>query len=177
MLLPTPEKEATIAELKERIQNNEIAILARYIGINVEQVTDLRKQLRDQGALFKVYKNTLAKRALDELGYSEAAAFLDGPVAWAFCQDPLVPAKILKEFAKKVDRVGMNGGILAGRVVSAERLVALADLPGKEVLLAQTVGTIAAPLRNLVGVLNALPRNMVNVIDQIRKQKEEQQAA
>lgn len=171
--MPTQEKIESIAELKENIQASKVVVLTKYIGINAGQVSDLRKKLRDSKVRFKVFKNTLAKRALDELGLSAASVFLDGPTAWAFSNDPVAPAKILKEFAKDVKNVEMNGGILDGRVISRQQLGALASLPPREVLLGQVVGTIAAPLRNFVGVLNALPRNLVSVLDQIRKQKEE----
>lgn len=168
-----PEKENAVAEIKERVANSRIAIMTKYVGVNVEQVTDLRKRLRDAGAEYKVYKNTLARRALRELELEQAADFMEGPTAWAFCEDPVAPAKVLKEFSKQVDFVGMQGGILVGEIVSPEKLQALADLPPRDVLLAQTVGTIAAPLRNFVGTLQALPRNLVNVLDQVKKQKEE----
>jgi large subunit ribosomal protein L10 len=171
--LARPEKENAVAEIKERVANSRIAIMTKYVGVNVEQVTDLRKRLRDAGAEYKVYKNTLARRALRELELEQAADFMEGPTAWAFCEDPVAPAKVLKEFSKQVDFVGMQGGILVGEIVSPEKLQALADLPPRDVLLAQTVGTIAAPLRNFVGTLQALPRNLVNVLDQVKKQKEE----
>lgn len=167
------EKIEAVAEIKERIQESQIAILTKYIGMNAGQATELRAKLREGDVRFKVFKNTLAKRALDELDLSDASKFLDGPIAWAFSDDPVAPAKLLAEFGKEVPVVQMNGGILEGKIVSLEQLKALAELPPQEVLLAQVVGTIAAPLRNLVGVLNALPRNLVNVLDQVRKQKEE----
>ncbi len=171
--MPRPEKAATIAEIKDRIGNSEIAVLTQYMGINVEQITELRRKLRESDVEFKVYKNTLAKRALDELDLGGAAAFLDGPTAWAFSKDPVAPAKVLKEFSLGVKFISMAGGILDGKVVSQAQLEALAVLPGREQLLAQVVGTIAAPLRNFVGVLSAVPRNFVNVLDQIKKKKEE----
>lgn len=172
-----PDKVDAVAELKDRIGSNELTIMTHYMGITVAQVTALRKKLRDQGVQYKVYKNTLAKRALDELGLSDAVRYIIGPTAWAFSRDPVAPAKAIKDFAKDVPALGMNGGILSGRPVSKEQLEALASLPPREVLLAQVVGTIAAPMRNLVGALSALPRNLVGVLDQVRKQKEEQQAA
>jgi len=175
--LPTPQKEAIVAEIRELISNNDIAIMTQYVGINVEQATELRKQLRESGTKFKVFKNTLSRLALRELGIEDAADMMEGPTAWAFCPDPVAPARVLKEFAKNVPFVVMRGGILSGKPVSQEQLVALADLPSREQLIAQVVGAIAMPLRNAVGVLNALPRNLVNVLDQIRKQKEEAEAA
>lgn len=175
--MPTPLKEQIVAEIKENISNSDVAIMTQYVGMNVAQATELRKKLREAGAQFKVYKNTLARLALRELDLESAADMMEGPTSWAFCKDPVAPAKILKDFAKDVQFVAMRGGILTGSVVSAAQLEALADLPSREQLIAQVVGTIAMPLRNTVGVLSALPRNLVNALDQIRKQKEEAEAA
>ncbi len=166
------EKIDAVGEIKERIEASQIVVMTKYIGMNAAQATQLRAKLRAASVKFKVYKNTLAKRALDELNLSDAAQFLDGPIAWAFSDDPVTPAKVLADFGKEVPVVQMSGGILEGNVVTLEQLKALADLPPRDALLAQVVGTIAAPLRSFVGVLNAVPRNLVNVLDQIRKQKE-----
>jgi len=173
--LPTEQKVAVVEEIKERVQNSRCVILSKYIGINAAQATDLRSRMRDQNIRYKVYKNNLGQRALDELGYGEAAAFLDGPTAWAFSEeDPVAPSKVIKEFSKEVAHVDFNGGILAGRIVSKDELNDIADLPTREELIAQVVGVLAGPLRNFLGVLNATPRDFVNVLDQVRKQKEEQ---
>ena len=168
-----PEKEAAIQELKSNIENSSIAIMSQYQGITVAEVTELRTKLRAENVTFKVFKNNLAKRALDELDLSEVIEFMSGPTVWAFCEDAVTPARILKEFANEVNVVSMRGGILDGRPVDAATLDRLADLPSREQLLAQVVGTIALPLRNLVGVLSAVPRSMVNVVDAIRRKKEE----
>ncbi|MBI4559569.1 MAG: 50S ribosomal protein L10 [Candidatus Hydrogenedentes bacterium] len=175
--MATTEKTAEIAELKERIEGSSVVILTKYVGTNSEQVTDLRKRLRDQAVRLKVYKNTLAQLALNELNLGDAGKFIEGPTAWAFSKDPVSAAKILKDYAKDVPQVEMRGGILEGRVVTKQQLEALAGLPAREVLIAQVVGTMAAPLRNFVGVLAAVPRNLVNVLEQIRKQKESAAAA
>lgn len=175
--MPRPEKVETIAEFKKAVEDSAIAIATQYKGITVAEVTELRAKLRAENVRFKVYKNTLVKRALDELELSDAAVHIEGPTAWAFCEDPVTPARILMEFSKNVKVISMQGGILDGNIIGAEQLSALASLPSKDQLLAQVVGTIAMPLRNLVGVLNALPRNLVNVLDQIQKQKEEAEAA
>jgi len=175
--LPTPEKEQIVAEIKENISNSQVSIMTQYVGLNVAQATELRKQLREAGVKFKVYKNTLASIALADLNFESASPMMEGPTSWAFSSDPVSPAKILKDFSKEVPFIVMRGGVLSGSVVSADQLNALADLPSREQLIAQVVGTIAMPLRNTVGVLNALPRNLVNALDQIRKQKEEEPAA
>jgi len=175
--LARPEKVQAVEELKQRIQDHDLAVMTRYIGINVKDDTELRRRLRLAGVTYKVYKNTLALRALRELGLEEAGRFLQGPTAWAFSKDPVAATKILLEFAEEVKFVGMNGGILNGRIIDTAQLEALAKLPPREQLVAQTLGVIVAPLRNLVGALSGVPRNLVSVLDQIRKQKEEQAAA
>jgi len=172
-----PEKEASVAELKEAIQNSSVAILTQYQGITVEQVTNLRAGLRAEKVKYKVFKNTLAKRALDELQLSDVATFMEGPTAWAFCEDPVAPARILKKFAKDIEVLKVRGGILDGKVVDAAMLDALADLPSRDQLIAQFVGTIAAPIRNFLGAMQAVPRDFVGVLAAIKKKQEEGAAA
>jgi len=172
-VLPTQQKIDAVAEMTQRLEGCQIAVAAKYVGINVAQASELRNRLRAAGIEFKVYKNTLARRALRSQGMEAAADFMEGPTAWAFSKDPVAPAKILKEFGKEVSFVSMVGGVLEGKPVTAAQLEALAGLPPREQLIAQVVGTMAMPLRNTVGVLAALPRNLVNVLDQIRQQKEQ----
>lgn len=171
--MPTQNKIDSVAEMTEKLRNCEIAIMSKYVGINVAKVTELRKKLREAGVDYKVYKNTLARIALREIGAEQAADFMEGPTAWAFSKDPVAPAKLLKEFVGTAPMVMMLGGVLNGKVLNKQQVDMLANLPPREILLGQVVGTIAAPMRNLVGGLSALPRNLVNVLDQVRKQKEE----
>lgn len=175
--MPTQEKIETVREIKEKLQNSKIAIMTTYVGINVAQVTDLRKRLRESGIKYKVYKNNLARIALREIGAEHAADFMKGPTAWAFSDDPVAPAKILQDFSKEVQFVQILGGVMEGKVLTREQVLSLANLPPKEILVAQVVGTIAAPLRNLVTVLSALPRNLVTVLNEIKKKKEEATSA
>ena len=172
-VLPTQQKIDAVAEMTQRLEGCQIAVAAKYVGMNVAQASELRNRLRAAGVEFKVYKNTLARRALRSQGMEAAADFMEGPTAWAFSKDPVAPAKILKDFGKEVAFVSMVGGVLEGKPVTAAQLEALAGLPPREQLIAQVVGTMAMPLRNTVGVLAALPRNLVNVLDQIRQQKEQ----
>jgi len=120
--LPKPEKITAVSEIRKRLQENDIAILTKYVGINVAQVTELRTKLRAAGVEFKVYKNTLGRLALRELGLEAAADFMEGPTAWAFSKDPVAPAKILKEFSGNLKFVSMVGGVLEGKVVTKAQL-------------------------------------------------------
>ena len=172
--MPTQKKFDAVAEIKAKIESNEIAIMSQYIGINVEDVTGLRRNMREAGVDYKVYKNTLARRALIDLGLEEAAAFIEGPTAWAFSEDPIAPARVLKEWSLKVKFIKMSGAVLNGKPLTASQLDALACLPGREQLLAQTIGTIAAPLRNFASVLSAVPRKFVNLLEALRKKNEEE---
>ena len=167
--MPTQKKTEAVDEFRSRLQGHKLTIAAQYQGITVEQVTQLRRKLRDQKIEFKVYKNTLVRRVLDELGLGGAEAFISGPTAWAFSNDLAAPSKIFKEVSKEVKALVMNGGIIEGAVISKQQVESLATLPSREALLGQVAGTMAAPLRNFLGVLNALPRNLVNVLDQVRK--------
>ena len=160
----------------DHIEKSQIVILTKYKGMDAQQATTLRRKLREHDVQFKVYKNTIAKRALDELGYGAATGFMDGPTAWAFANDPIIPPKVLKEFSKEVPAVEMSGAILDGKVISKGDLDVLAGLPPRETLLAHVVGTVAGPLRMLVGVLYAVPRKLVTVLDQVRQQEEERGA-
>ena len=110
--MATPEKEAAVAELKSYIENCSIAIMTQYQGITVAEVTELRAKLRSENVTFKVFKNNLAKIALDELDLSDVVGFMEGPTVWAFCEDPVTPARILKEFSKEVEVLKMRGGVL-----------------------------------------------------------------
>lgn len=172
-----PEKEASIAELKNDIQNSSVAIMTKYQGITVAEVTSLRASLRAEKVKFKVFKNSLAKRALAELELSGAAAFMEGPTAWAFCEDPVAPARILKKYTKDIAVLQVRGGILDGKPVDAAMLDALADLPSRDQLLGQLVGTFAAPLRGFLGTLQAVPRDFVGVLAALKKKQEEGAAA
>jgi large subunit ribosomal protein L10 len=133
--------------------------------------------MRAEKIKFKVYKNTLARRALDELQLSGAADFMEGPTVWAFSDDPVAPARILKKFSKGIAVLQVRGGILDGKPVDAAMLDALADLPSRDQLIAQVVGVMAAPLRNFMGALSAVPQNFLGVVEAIKKQKEEGAAA
>ena len=157
---PRPEKVAVVAEVRERLEGADAALLTEYRGLNVKALADLRRQLRPAGGEYKVYKNTLVRFAVRELGAEELEALLTGPTAITFVTgDAAAVAKTLRDYARTNQALVVKGGMLGTKVLSAADVQALADLPSRDVLLAQVAGAFQAPLTKLAGLLQALPRN------------------
>lgn len=170
------QKEVMLNELKEKIGNSQVTILADFRGIPVAKITDLRSRLRKAGSEMKVAKNTIAGIAAKEVGVEGLDQYLEGPTVFAFSiEDPVAPAKILSDFAKEIKQgLDIKAGILEGKVIDANGVKALADLPSREVLLAKVLGGMQAPMYGFASVLAANLRNLVYVLDQVRQQKEGQ---
>lgn len=176
-MMARPEKVAMVQEIQERISKSQGAVLADYRGLDAGQMTELRKQLRDAGVEFKVLKNTLTILAAQELELEDLIPFLNGPTAIAFgYDDPVAPAKIISEFAKKSKILEIKGGILEGKVLDPEGVRSLADLPSREVLLSMVLRGMQAPIAGMVNVLQGNIRNFVYALEAVRKQKEEASA-
>jgi large subunit ribosomal protein L10 len=149
------------------------AVLVDYQGMDVARSTDLRRRSRESGVDFVVAKNTLTRRAADAAGVEGLQAFLVGPTALAFSEDPVASAKLMAEFADQVESFALKGGLLeGGRVLDEAEVVALSKLPGRDQLLAQIVGGISSPLTGLVTVLNNTVQGLVVALGQIAKQKQ-----
>ena len=158
---PRPEKVAVVAEVRERLDTAAGAILTEYRGLKVAELATLRRSLRAAGGEYKVYKNTLVRFAVRDLGLDELEEMLTGPTAIAFVDgDPAAVAKALRDFARTNPALVVKGGLLGGNVLDAGRAGALAELPSREVLLARLAGGLAAPLQQMAGLLQALPRNL-----------------
>jgi large subunit ribosomal protein L10 len=167
------EKEAKVTELTDKFKNNSAVVLTQYQGLTVAELTELRNKLRPSKCEYKVVKNTLTKKALESIGLSDFAKNFEGPTAVAIENgDPVEATKILVDFSKDHANLKLKAGILGKKVLSLNEIKAMATLPSRQVLLAQAVGAIQAPISGFVNVLNALLRNTVNVFDQIRLQKE-----
>ena len=165
-------KAQVIADLAAKLANAKATFVADYRGLNVEQVNDLRGKLRNAGADYQVVKNTLLHLAAKDTPQACLDPFLAGPTALAIApSDPVAPAKVLSDFAKANAKFELKGGALEGRVLSVAEIVALADLPSREVLLAKMLGSMSAPATNFVGVLAAVPRSLVQVLAAIQDQK------
>jgi large subunit ribosomal protein L10 len=143
------EKEQLVAEIADRLSRSKATIITDYRGLNVAEVTELRKQLREAGVEYRVLKNTLTRRAAAQAQVSGIEEYLTGPSAIAFgFEDPVAPAKVLFDFAKKHKSLELKGGVVEGRVVSAKEVEALANLPSREGLLSMLLSVLQAPVRN-----------------------------
>jgi len=157
------EKQLVVQEFVEKLRTNKGAVLTDYRGISVAKDTDLRAKLRKAGVEYHVVKNTLLQRAAAEAGIEGLDQYLVGPTAIAMSVDPVAPAKTLSEWIKTNKMLEIKGGIYEGKVFDQASVTAIAALPSREVMLSMVLGTILAPLSAFAGV-----------VDQIRKQKEEQ---
>jgi len=166
-------KQVVVQELVEKLGQAKGAVLTDYRGIGVNKITELRRQLRQADVELKVVKNTLAKRAADELGLTELHQYLEGPTAIAYSlTDPVAPAKTVAGFIKASKILEVKAGLVEGKVISANGVQALADLPSREVLIAQVVGAMAAPLSGFLSVLQGPVRKLGYALEAVRKQKE-----
>lgn len=150
-------KQQIVAEVADKLKANVSTVLADYRGLNVAEVTELRKQLREAGVEFEVIKNTLTRRAATEAELSELNEFLTGPTAIAFSkEDPVVAAKILTQFAKKATALEVKGGVVEGKVIGFDEMKALAELPSREGLLSMLLSVLQAPMRNVALAVKAV---------------------
>ena len=166
------EKEQIVQELAQRLSETQAAFLADYRGINVEQATNLRRQLTQAGVEYRVVKNKLLKLAAKGTSSEVLQDFCAGPTALALAgADPVAPAKILSKFAKDVQAFELKAGVLGGKLLSVADIGALADLPSREELLAKALSSMNAPASNFVGTLAAVPRSLVQVLNAIGQSK------
>ena len=151
-------KKAMVDALAEKLQNATAAVFVDYKGINVAQDTELRNQFRAAGVEYTVVKNTLTRFAANKIGYSEFDELLNGTTSMASTTgDPIAPARIVSEFAKKnKDLIKIKGGMVEGKVLSVDELKAFGELPSKDALVAQVLGTFLAPITSLAVVLDQI---------------------
>jgi large subunit ribosomal protein L10 len=157
---PRPEKVAVVDEVRGKLTEADAALLTEYRGLTVKQLADLRRQLRPAGGEYKIYKNTLVRFAARDVVEDRLDALLTGPTAIAFVRgDVAAAAKALRDYSRTNQALVLKGGLLGATLVSPKDIEALADLPSRDVLLAQIAGAFQAPLAKLAGLLQALPRN------------------
>jgi large subunit ribosomal protein L10 len=171
------DKERVVAELTERLRTSETLIVADYRGLTNSEIDGLRTKLLEHGARFAVVKNTLTRRAAEAAGADALLALLEGPSAIAFVEsegDPVAVAKALRDAATSTKVLAIRGGILEGSAMSADQVEDLAKLPPAEVLRAQLVGAIVSPLTTVVALISAPLRDLVGLIDARIEQLREQ---
>lgn len=160
------------------LQEKNVVILTNYRGLNVSQMTDLRRRLRAEGIEFRVVKNSLVERAARQLEMTGLERYLVGPTAMAFSVgDPVMPVKLLAAFARESKILELKAGWIEGQLIDAAEVASLADLPGRQELVARVVGGIAAPLTGLAMVTAGPIRQLVTAINAIKEQKEAGAAA
>jgi large subunit ribosomal protein L10 len=158
---PRAEKVAVVDEVRDRLAASDGAVLTEYRGLTVAELAQLRRELAAAGGDYKIYKNTLVRLAIADGPQASIDDLLTGPTAIAFVQgDVSAVAKALRDFSRSNPNLVVKGGVVGTGVLSASDIGVLADLPSREVLLARFAGALAAPLQQLAGLVEALPRNL-----------------
>ena len=156
MSLNLNDKKAVVAEVSAKVKAAQTIVLAEYRGIQVSHLTQLRANARTQGVYLRVLKNTLARRAVEGTAFAELANEMTGPLIYSISVDAVAAAKVLADFAKTNDKLVLKAGNYAGKSLDKAAVVALANIPSREVLLAQVVGMMQAPISGFVRGLAAL---------------------
>lgn len=152
------DKKAVVAEVSAQVATAQTIVLAEYRGIEVGDLTVLRKKARESGVYLRVLKNTLVRRAVADTSFAGLAEHMVGPLIYSISEDPVAAAKVLNDFAKTNDKLVLKAGVYAGDVLDKAAVQALAAIPGREELLARLLGVMLAPLSGMAGVMAALAK-------------------
>jgi large subunit ribosomal protein L10 len=166
------EKMEAVAELHEKFARAVSAVLADFRGLTVQEITDLRQQLREASLELAVVKNTLARLAVQETAFERLSPYLKGPTSVTLSyRDIVAPAKVLSAYVKKQPKLAVRAGLFEGEIVPAEKIAEIADLPPRDVLLAQALAVMQGPLAGLVGTLEGVLGSFVGTLQAIHDKK------
>ena len=161
-------KKAVVEEVAAQVAGARAIVLAEYRGLEVGNMTELRRKARRSGVYLRVLKNTLARRAVKDTPFAGLADRMVGPLVYGISSDPVATAKVMNEFAKGNEKFVIRAGAMPNAVISAKEVVALASLPSREELLAQLMGTMQAPVAQFVRTLNQVPSKFVRTLAAVR---------
>ncbi|MBQ7235951.1 MAG: 50S ribosomal protein L10 [Clostridia bacterium] len=165
-------KKVVVESIKEKIQNSKSVVFVKFNGLTVAEDTELRREFRKNNVEYKVLKNTLIKRAFNDLGITDFDDDLNGPTSVAFGTDETGASKVIIDAVKKYEnKVSVKSAFVDGGKVDVEGVKALAAMPSKEELIAKMLGSLQAPISNFVGVLSAMPRSLVIALNAVAEKK------
>lgn len=166
-------KKAVVAEITEKLKSSKSVVFVDYVGLTVAEVSALRNKCREAGCEYKVYKNTLVRKALNELGFTQFDEDLNGPTAITFGNDETGAAKVMVAAAKDYDKkITLKSAFVDNSYVDKAGVSALATMPSKEELLAKLLGSLQAPVANLAGVLSNMIAQLPRVLNAVAEQKQ-----
>ena len=169
-------KKQAVLELSKKISNAGSMILADYRGLTVEEDTELRVAMREEGIEYKVIKNNYIRHAVEGTDIAQLKTILFGPTAVALSDDEILPSKVLAKFAKKFKAFEIKGGIVDGKIVEIDEINALAALPSKDELIAKMLGSLNSPISGFVNVLNGNIKGLVVALNSIAEKKQQESA-
>ena len=171
MGLNLDEKKAVVAEVSAEVAKAQAIVVAEYRGLEVGNMTELRRQARNAGVYLRVLKNTLARRAVKDTPFEKLSDQMVGPLIYGMSSDPVATAKVMNEFAKANDKLVIKAGAMPNSLISSSEVKALANMPSRDELIAKLLGTMQAPVAQFVRTLNEVPSRFVRTLAAVRDAK------